>query len=174
MERRNGVFVIGFNKTIYSFTIEDAAAVIGESKYGLHCLLICPNLKTFRGFYTYYIGKQIKKKDEIILFNPFYETVGSVRQNLLMGHIQLDEFQYESDISLIIADSLNQYFGKVPMAELKDKLVKFAVENRKDGVSMMSDMGSYFFRLLYSELVDYELSLPIQFDAPLKGVCIYN
>ena len=168
------MFVIEFNKTIYNVTIKDAAAEIGESKYGLHCLLIYPNLKTFREFYTYYIGKQIKTKDEIILFNPFYETTGLVRQNLLMGHIQLDEFQYESDISLIITDSLKQYFGKVSMAEFKDRLVKFAVEKRKDGVSIMSYMGSYFFKRLYSELVDYELSLPIQFDAPLKGVCIHN
>ena len=60
------------------------------------------------------------------------------------------------------------------MAEFKDRLVKFAVEKRKDGDSIMSDLGSYFFKMLYSELVDYELSLPIQFDAPLKGVCIYN
>ncbi len=113
-------------------------------------------------------------KNEIILFNPFYETVGSVRQNLSMGHIQLDEFHHEGDISLIIADSLNQYFGKVPMVEFKDKLLKFAVDKRKDGVSILSDMGSYFFKMLYKELIDYELSLPTQFDAPLKGVCIYN
>lgn len=26
----------------------------------------------------------------------------------------------------------------------------------------------------YTELIDYELSLPIQYDEPLKGVCIYN
>ena len=139
------MFVIEFNKTIYNVTIKDTAAEIGESKYGLHCLLIYPNLKTFREFYAYYIWKQIKTKDEIILFNPFYETAGLVRQNLLMGHIQLDEFQYESDISLIITDSLKQYFGKVSMAEFKDRLVKFAVEKRKDGVSIMSYMGLLFF-----------------------------
>jgi hypothetical protein len=91
-----------------------------------------------------------------------------------MGHIHLDEFQHKGDISLIIADSLNQYFGKVPLVEFKDKLLRFAVEKRKDGVSTLSEMGSYFFKMLYKELIDYELSLPTQFDAPLKGVCIYN
>lgn len=26
----------------------------------------------------------------------------------------------------------------------------------------------------YTELIDYELSLPIQYAGPLKGLCIYN
>jgi hypothetical protein len=147
---------------------------LGESRYGLHCLFIYPNLKTFREFYTRYIQKQIDIKNEIILFNPFYETVGSVRQNLAKGNIQLDEFQNKSDISLIIADSLDQYFGKVSMVEFKNKLVEFATEKRKDGVSILSDMGSYFFKRLYKELIDYELTLPTQFDSLLKGICIYN
>lgn len=91
-----------------------------------------------------------------------------------MDNIPLDEFQYKNDTSLIIADSLNQYFGKVSMMEFKDKSVKFAVEKRKDGVSILADMGSYFFKMLYKELIDYELTLPTQFDSPLKGICIYN
>lgn len=65
---------------------------IGESKYGLHWMLIYPNLQTFREFYTRYIQKQIDIKNEIILFNPFYETVRSVRQNLSIGNIQMDKF----------------------------------------------------------------------------------
>jgi hypothetical protein len=171
---RNGVFVIGANKTISNLTIEDAANKISESKYGLHCMLIYPNLPTFRNFYTYYIKRQLDEKNEIILFNPFYETVGMVRQNLSMGHIHVDEYEYKSDISLIIADSLNQYFGKVPMMKFKERLVKYAIEKRKDGISILSDMGSYFFKMLYKELIHYELSLPTQFDAPLKGLCVYN
>ncbi|HKR73944.1 MAG TPA: hypothetical protein VJR94_07515 [Candidatus Nitrosocosmicus sp.] len=172
--RRNGVFVIGASKTISNLTIEDAVNKIIESKYGLHCMIIYPNLPTFRNFYTYYIKRQLDEKNEIILFNPFYETVGMVRQNLSMGHVHVDEYEYKSDISLIIADSLNQYFGKVPMVKFKERLVKYAIEKRKDGISILSDMGSYFFKMLYKELIHYELSLPIQFDAPLKGLCVYN
>ena len=71
-----------------------------------------------------------------------------------MGLIYVNEFQYKNDISLIIADSLNQYFGKVSMSEFKDRLFKFAIENCKDGVSILSDMGSYFFKKLYKELIE--------------------
>lgn len=168
------MFVIGASKTISNLKIEDAVNKIIESKYGLHCMLIYPNITTFRNFYTYYIKRQINEKNEIILFNPFYETVGTVRQNLSMGHIHLDEFEYESELSLIIADSLSQYFGKVSMGDFKERLVKYAIDKRKDGVSILSDMGSYFFKMMYKELIHYELSLPTQFDAPLKGLCIYN
>ena len=67
--RRNGVFVIGASKTISNLKIEDAVNKISESKYGLHCLLIYPNLPTFRNFYTRYIKRQIDYKNEIVLLN---------------------------------------------------------------------------------------------------------
>jgi hypothetical protein len=173
--KKEWVFVIGISKSISNLKFEDAVEKISESNYGLHCLLIYPNLQTFRNLYKYYIKKQIEEKNEIILFNPFYETVGTVRQNLRMGHVvQLDEFAYDRDISLIIADSLNQYFGKVSTSEFTQRLVKYAIEKRKAGVSIMGDMGSYFFKMMYTELLDYELSLPTQFSAPQKGLCIYH
>ena len=168
------MFVIGVKKTISNLSISEAVKEIGESMQGLHCLLIYPDLKTFREFYAYYIQRQINKKNEMVLFNPFYETVGTVRQNLSLGHIHVDELHYDSDISLIIADSLNQYFGKVPVMEFKNRLVKYALKKGKNGVSILSDMGCYFFKMLYNELIDYELSLPIRFDSQLKGICTYN
>jgi len=168
------VFIISVEKTISSLAIEDATEQLSDSKYGLHCLLIYPNIETFREFYICYIQKQINKNNEMVLFNPFYETVSTARQNLSMGHIYIDEFRQESDVSLIIADSLNQYFGKVSMTDFKDNLVKFAINKRKEGVSILSDMGSYFFKMLYAELLRYEYSLPEHFDLPLKGICVYN
>ena len=87
--------------------------------------------ENIQGILHSYIQRQNDIKNEITLFNPFYETVGSVRQNLSMGQIHPDEFQHDSDISLIIADSLNQYFGKVPMVEFKDRLLNFAVRRKK-------------------------------------------
>ena len=168
------MFIIGVRKTISNLAIEDAVAKISESKHGLHCLLIYPDLETFREFYTRYIRRQTNSENEIILFNPFYETVGVARQNLSMGHIYLDEYQYESDISLIIADSLYQYFGKVSMTEFRERLIRYAIAKRKEGVSILSDMGAYFFKMLHKELVEYELSLPTQFEIPLKGLCVYN
>ena len=87
----------------------------------------------------------------------------------------MDEIdKYEDNISLIISDSLHQHFGKVPMVEFKERLVNYSRHRGKSGVSVISDMGSYFFKRLYKELVDYELSLPLQFNIPLKGLCAYH
>jgi len=51
--------------------------------------------------------------------------------------MHVNELQYENNISMIIADSLNQYFGKIPMIEFKNKLVKYAINNGKNGVSIL-------------------------------------
>lgn len=162
------------NKKIESLSIEDAVKQISESKYGLHCMVIYPDMETFREFYTYYLQRQVNLKNEIILFNPFYETVRNAKQNLSLGHIDVNNYRYNRNISLIIADSMDQYFGKVPMIEFSKSLVKVAAKKRKDGVSIVSDMGPYFYKMLYQELVGYELSIPREFTIPLKGLCIYN
>lgn len=147
--RIKGLFSIGTGKTIYNQGIDDAVNKISESIQGLHCLIIYPNIQTFRKFYTYFIQRQINIKNEIILLNPFYESVGSVRQNLSLGHIGVYEFdQYQSNISSIISDSLHQHFGKVPMVEFKERLVNYSIHRGKSGVSVISDMGSYFFKRL--------------------------
>jgi len=168
------VFIIGVRKTISNLRVEDAVEKISESKYGLHCLVIYPNLEIFRKFYIRYIRRQINLKNEIIMFNPFYETVGTARQNLSMGYIQMGKSRLQGDILLIISDSLNQNVEKVPISEFTGRLLKLAIEKRKKGVSILSDMGSYFFKMLNKELIDYEFSLPVQFDMPLKGICVYN
>lgn len=62
--------------------------------------------------------------------------MGTVGQNPSMGQIHVDELQYESDISLIIANSLNQYFGKVSMIHIKDKLVKYAMKKGKNSFAI--------------------------------------
>lgn len=106
-------------------------------------LLVDIQILIHSGILSYLIQKQMNEKNEVILFNPFYETDGSIRQNFSIGHIHKDEFQYKSDILLIIADSLNQYFGKVPITEFRERLVKYDIEKRKDGISILSNLGSF-------------------------------
>lgn len=137
-------------------------------------MVIYPILETFREFYTYYLQRQINLKNELVLFDPFYETVRNVKQNLSLGHINVNNYRYDCDISLIIADSLDQYFGKVPVIEFSKRLVEVASKKRKNGVSIVSDMGPYFYKTLHHELVEYELSLPQEFAVPLKGLCVYH
>ena len=58
----------------------DAAKMISESDYGIHCLLVYTDLTTLREFYSRYITKQINDKEEVVQIMPFYETENSVRE----------------------------------------------------------------------------------------------
>ena len=84
---------------------------MNEAKYGAHYIIIYPNLDTIRQLYASYINKQIQDNNEIVLVNPFYETTESTRQ-VLSQRPDLDVFKHEKEKSLIIIDSLAEYFGK--------------------------------------------------------------
>jgi hypothetical protein len=155
-----------------------AAKTISESDYGIHCLLIYSNLTILREFYSHYIPEQIKDKEEIIQIMPFYETENSVREALSKRNkkIEIDKIEKEEK-TLFIADSLGKYIGQTNVESIwqanKD-LVTYAKELRKNGVSILGDMGSFIFEKRIQDLVDYELNLPTRFEMNLKGVCMYH
>ena len=53
-------------------------------------------------------------------------------------------------------------------------LVEYAKANGKSGVSMISDKGTFPFKHLIDELVNFELSIPSKYDIDLKRICIYH
>jgi hypothetical protein len=95
-----------------SCDINDVLYHMNEAEYGAHYIIIYPNLATIRQLYASYIPKQIQENNEIVLVNPFYETTESTRQVLSQRNPDLDVSKYEKEKSLIIIDSLEEYFGK--------------------------------------------------------------
>jgi hypothetical protein len=151
---------------------EDAAKTISEVDYGIHCLLIYSDLTMLRKFYTHYIPKQIKDREEVIQIMPFYETEHSVRQTLSKGYrgINLDKVENEEK-SLIIKDSFGKYSiqkNAESILNANQEMVKYANGLGKKGVSIMGDMGSFLFEKRMEELVNYELCLPKRFEVNLK------
>ncbi len=61
---------------------QDASNLISESEYGSHTLLVYEDLTKLREFYSKYITKRIKERNEVILLAPFYETEDTVRKYL--------------------------------------------------------------------------------------------
>lgn len=47
----------------------------------------------------------------MVLINPFYEIVSSVRHSLYESHRAINVTSYESKCLLIINDALEEYFG---------------------------------------------------------------
>lgn len=137
-------------------------------------MIIYPDLIILREFYSYYVQKQIEEKNEVVLINPFYETEHSVRLALLNSHRAINVEKHEAQQTLMINDSLKEYFTEEPPMDSKKRLINQAIRMDKKGLSVIADMGSFCFQMSCDKLVDYELSLPIHFDMALKGHCIYH
>jgi hypothetical protein len=174
LEEDMGADAPSINDSVQSLKVEDMVNHLSDLPHGLHCLIIYPDLMTLREFYTCYIRKQIEEKKKVVLFNPFYETDSSVRRAFSDSHKVIDVNKYEKTESLIINDSLKEYFGQSNPMDSKQKLIELANRKGKDGLSVIADMGPYFFKMEYDELLEYELSLPTSFGKSMSGLCIYH
>jgi hypothetical protein len=124
------------------------------------------------------------------------------------GYSGIDVSKYEKEGCLIIIDSVKGYFhsekGQQQLQQQKNNhyhnnnnnnnnngknmdlisflgvLLKHAERRRKDGVTILSDMGSFYHNHSNNhriqKLLVYEKSLPIKYDdgAKLKGFCLYH
>ena len=155
--------------------MSDTLDHINQSEYGVHYMIIYPNLSTLRELYSNYTHKQIQENNTIVLINPFYETVDSVRQVLSRANQGMDISKYEKEKTLMIIDSLYEYFEQQPDdVSFKNSLVDYAKQMEKNGLSILADMGAYHHKSKYKELLDHELSLPTKFDISMKGFCLYH
>jgi archaellum biogenesis ATPase FlaH len=154
----------------------DAAEIISQSEYGLHCLLIYSDLTTLREFYSNYIQKQIND-NEMIQILPFYETENSVREILSKNlTVNLDRIK-QDEKSLIIVDSLRGYLDNDNVESIWKNIeesVKYAEELGKKGISILGDAGAFVFKHKTQSLLEYESYLPLKFDVNLKGICMYH
>jgi hypothetical protein len=181
--------------------VSEALDLFKGSLPGTHCLMVYPDLMTLRGIYSHYTKIQLEDNNEIVLILPYYETTDMVRlalsgrdnSNNPFGFSGINVSKYEKDGSLIIMDSLKGYFpldeqssnndnddnpkGGLDFMSFIDILLKKAERQRKVGVTILSDLGSFYHFHNYGnqELIKYERSLPIRFDGKnLKGFCLYH
>jgi hypothetical protein len=168
--------IAGENR-ILNYHINDVLEQINQSEYGAHYIIIYPDLDALRELYSNYTQKQIEKNNEIVLINPFYETTNSVTQVLSKKYSNgmNDVSKHEKEGSLLIIDSLEEYFGNQPDMTFKSNLANHAKEIGKNGLSILGDIGAYPHQSKHKDLVNYELSLPTKFnDVPMKGFCLYH
>jgi MEDS: MEthanogen/methylotroph, DcmR Sensory domain len=152
--------------------VNEAVNQIIQAEYCSHYLIVYRDLTTLREMYSKYIQKEINENNETILINPFYETTDSVRQILSKNGVNVSK--YEKEKGLVIIDSLQEYFGSQPDMLIKRNLVNYAKQTGKNGISIIGDIGAYPHKSKHNDLVDYELSLPTEFDVDMKGFCLYH
>jgi hypothetical protein len=162
-----------------------------QADYREHYMIVYPDLTTLREIYSRYIKFQLEENNEIVLILPYYETTDTVRRVLSEkkknddddannndnGLPYIDVQKYENEGSLVIIDSAKAYFKlELGLESFIQKLVKQAESLGKNGVSVITDSGSFSLFAGREKLVDYELSLPSKYDhgIKLKRFCVNN
>jgi hypothetical protein len=153
------------------------------SEYGVHYLVVYPDMNTLRMIYSYYTKMQLEDNNEIVLIVPYYETTEMVR-SVLSGENNknnqsniIDVRKYEKQGSLVIIDSVKAYFrSDIDLMSYLAKLAKQAQFSGKKGISVIADLASFYYKDQSDKLIEYEMSLPTKYDdnMKLKGFCFYH
>lgn len=161
-------------KNIFRGHAVEVSEELRNSSLGTHALVLYPDLLTLRELYSFY-ARSALGDSEIFLFLPYLETVANVKRVLSEDSANIDVRKYEKEQSLLIMDSLKGYFG------LQEGLIPFLLQTadfaKKSGksLSVLSDMGSFFYYNKKDDLLQYEMSLPSRYERMnLKGFCAYN
>ena len=174
-----------------------------EVEDGENTILVYPNMQTFRQIYAKYVKDHLvsarkqeveeennnnnnnssrdsneQSKSRIILIAPSYETVDSVKHQLIAFDIENVQGLIDSG-SLVIADSFHSFFpDSNGMKKLIDSLSERARKEGRPGVTAIVDVGFFFLFGGDSKAVDlisYEASLaPKTQDGNVKGIGCYH
>jgi len=153
------------------------------SEYGVHFLVVYPDMNTLRRIYSYYTKMQLEDNNEIVLIIPYYETTEMVR-SVLSGENNknnqcniIDVRKYEKQGSLVIIDSVKAYFrSDIDLMSFLARLAKQAQFSGRNGISVIADLASFYYNDQSDKLIEYEMSLPTKYDdnMKLKGFCFYH
>ncbi|HKY11341.1 MAG TPA: hypothetical protein VJL79_05480 [Nitrososphaera sp.] len=162
---------------------------IKNSNHADHNLVIYPRLEQFEEFYIECCKDSILDRNEIFVLVTHYQPVSAVRKkmHLLAG---IDTARYENDDTLVILDSAMAYQPSVEQTGrynvfniLTSLLMKHAQERDKKGITLLSDLGTFFLNKRIAGLISHELwlrlllvgvSVPRRIDANIRSFCCYH
>jgi hypothetical protein len=165
------------SKNIFEGNPVEVSEELLKSAYGSHIAIIYPDLPTLREMYSQYIKSVLSNGNEIVMILPFLETVDNVRRILSEDSANINVRRYEKEQVLLILDSLKGYFGSPDgLLPFLNQTVAYANKAGKDGLSVLGDVGSFFYCNKKDGLLDYESMLSSKYRKMnyLKGFCMYN
>ncbi len=124
-------FALDQKFTIIKRRVEDAVNLLCEKNYGLHLMLIYPNIEALMQFYIHYSKKEINDYNGVVIIASFYETKDSLRSTFTHTYPTLDMAKYEQDKSLTILDSRQLYFTHQVVVEFIIKINKFLKQSNE-------------------------------------------
>jgi hypothetical protein len=153
---------------------------IKKSNHGDHNLVMYPHLEQLEEFYIECCKDSILDRNEIFVLVTHYQHVSVVRKKmyLLAG---IDAAGYEIDGTLVILDSEMAYQPSVEQTGryniimiLTSLLKKHAQERDKKGITLLSDLGTFFLHKRIAGLISHEVSVPHRIGANIRSFCCYH
>jgi hypothetical protein len=173
-----------------------------------HNLMVYSDIRVLRATYPAYI-KSLLEGNEIVLILTYYDHPSMVKQILRLDgskkNYHADIEKYLNDGSLVIVDSLMTHFNpgrnnqinnndyndgndKANLLSLIRILLNHGVKSNKKGITILSDMGSFFHdgnghhhqynnnnNGIINNILEYERSIPARYrDLELKNFCLYH
>jgi hypothetical protein len=184
MKNRDSYYSDKDNNNRYRIVNTDPATIleyIKNSNYGDHNIVIYPSLEQFEEFYIECCKDSILDRNGIFVLVTHYQHVSVVRKKmyLLAG---IDTARYENDGMLVILDSQMAYHPSVEQTGryniniiLTNLLMKHAQEHDKKGITLLSDLGTFFLNKRIADLISHEVSVPGTIDANnIRSFCCYH
>ena len=170
---------------------------LDRTQPGSHLIMVYPNLEALREIYANYIVEQLRN-NEIVLVLPYYETVENVQTVLTKFQekkgdgVRIDTYLDEG--ALVLVDAYEAFFGRkqslddtsskdeIHLTHGTDNIVSLlrivqaqAKKLKKDGITILVDLGCFLTNGGADYLLKYEKSIPQTFkDTGIKQLCIYH
>ena len=162
-------------QTVFHGHAGEISQQLRKSESGAHFLIIYPELQTLREMYSHYTKSALFEGNEIVVILPFYETADTVRRILSENGANIDVRKHEKEQSLLVMDSLRGYFGSQDgLMPFVKQTVEYATNSSRGGVSVLGDVGSFFYYEKKDDLIDWEMKLSSEYKGNLKGFCLYH
>ena len=122
------------------------------------------------------VEKYERKEKRLVIVDSFNKYTGQKDKSLGKAEASSEEIKQ-------ISESKEEELNKKVTIEIKDnsnwwsnneQMVKYAKKMGNTTLSILADMGPFYFMHKIMELFEYECSLPKHFDPSIKGFCIYN
>ena len=127
-------------------------------RIGEHNVLIYDDIDIFGKAYSKYCKYQLSKANHVVLLLIFNEDEETVLQNLSDEGIDVEKSR--SDGSLLIEDSVLEFFGSgADMLEYLSLLQQYSKSTRKNGLTVILDIGGLYLLGSEADLLTFESSI---------------
>lgn len=146
---------------------------LAQIQFGEHNILVYEDITSFRQIYSNHARKRLED-NEIVMLLPYFENVDSVKFYLQEAGVDVE--QRSRDGSLVIVDSVEQFFGEgKDFLYFLSILEKKAKEKGKEGISVIADMDAFYQVYDENRLVKYETSIQPKTDTKYSSLlCSYQ